>query len=273
MHPQAGLTEVRPVVQCGKCLPSTKRRQGVRPLHLCLGIRYLFMRHDLIRTLQRLFAAISFMLVLAVGLIIGQAVGIVPAELQQLLPADLFAPTPPQVALISGHAGYDPGAVCIDATGATVLTEAEVNAQVADRVQHALRRMGITVVILEEYDDRLAGLEAGVLLSLHVDSCIDLSGYKAAIPTASPIPIVEARLLDCIDTHYADRTGLAPHPNTITHNMTDYHAFRRVAPQTPTAILELGFLGGDQPLLIDGVERVAAGVAESLRCFLEAEQE
>jgi hypothetical protein len=51
--------------------------------------------------------------------------------------------------------------------------------------------------------------------------------------------------------------------------MTEYHAFRKVAPTTPAAILELGFLGGDRELLTDNAEVAAQGVAESIRCFLD----
>jgi N-acetylmuramoyl-L-alanine amidase len=129
------------------------------------------------------------------------------------------------------------------------------------------------VVILEEYDERLNNLVADVMLSIHADSCVNLSGYKAAHRLISPIPAIEAQLLHCIDDHYAAHTGLRPHPNTITHDMLAYHAFRRMHPQTPAAILEMGFLGGDGILLTQKSEQVADGVAASLRCFLEKSKE
>jgi len=53
--------------------------------------------------------------------------------------------------------------------------------------------------------------------------------------------------------------------------MTAHHAFRKLDPQTPAAILELGFLGGDQELLTERPEVVAQGVVASLRCFLAGE--
>jgi hypothetical protein len=55
--------------------------------------------------------------------------------------------------------------------------------------------------------------------------------------------------------------------------MTEYHAFRKVAPTTPAAILELGFMGGDQRLLTENADVAALGVAESIRCFLKDEAE
>ena len=51
--------------------------------------------------------------------------------------------------------------------------------------------------------------------------------------------------------------------------MTQYHAFRRVAPDTPAAILEMGFLGGDRQLLTEQADTVARGIADSLLCFLQ----
>jgi N-acetylmuramoyl-L-alanine amidase len=174
-----------------------------------------------------------------------------------------------QVALVSGHAGYDSGAVCLGPDGGVLLTEAQVNADVAELAAELLRKAGADVVVLEEYDPRLEGLYADVLLSIHADSCIDASGYKAASYTRSRVPQADRRLLDCIDQRYAAVTGLPLHPNTVTHNMAEYHAFRRIARDTPAAILELGFLGGDQALLTTEAPRVARGVADGLLCFLE----
>ena len=123
--------------------------------------------------------------------------------------------------------------------------------------------------ILDEYDPRLDGLEADVLLSIHADSCIDATGYKAAYYTRSRVPEAADRFLACIDDHYAAITGLPHHPDTVTHDMTEYHAFRKISPDTPAAILETGFLGGDQALLTQEPARVARGVADSILCFLE----
>lgn len=226
------------------------------------------MRHTLIKRIQRLFALASLLLILAIGLLIGQALGLVPQDLRAFVDPSRFLPQPQQVALISGHAGYDPGAVCTDANGATLLTEAEINARVAELVAQRLRRAGVGVVILAEYDERLENLTAPLLLSLHADSCIDLSGYKAAHRVNSTIPDQDAALLTCIEQHYPVATGLRSHPNTITHDMTSYHAFRRIHPSTPAVILEMGFMGGDQTLLTTGAARVADGIAEGIRCFL-----
>jgi N-acetylmuramoyl-L-alanine amidase len=54
--------------------------------------------------------------------------------------------------------------------------------------------------------------------------------------------------------------------------MTGYHAFKRVDPQTPAAIIEVGFLGGDQRVLAraDGPAR---GIADGVLCFLESQSD
>jgi N-acetylmuramoyl-L-alanine amidase len=174
------------------------------------------------------------------------------------------------VALISGHAGNDSGAVCEDADGATTLTEAAVNAAVAERVAQQLRSAGATVTILDEFDPRLQNLRADLLLSIHADSCIEASGYKAASHALRDWP-EDDRLVACLDREYPAITGLPHHPNTVTHNMTEYHAFKRISPLTPAAILELGFLGGDRALLEGRTDLAAAGVTESLLCFLRGE--
>lgn len=175
-----------------------------------------------------------------------------------------------QVYLVSGHAGNDSGAVCQDEKGIVTLAEAHVNARVAELAAARLRRAGADVTILEEYDSRLNGLEADVFLSIHADSCIQASGYKAATYQFSASPDADAQFLACIDQVYPFTTQLPHHPNTVTHNMTEYHAFRKLAPTTPGAIIELGFLGGDGELLGNHPQAAAQGVADAILCFLRA---
>jgi N-acetylmuramoyl-L-alanine amidase len=227
------------------------------------------MRHSLIRRIQQFFLLFSALLALTIGALAGQRLGLLPDNLLDLLAQAEPVDSRPTVALISGHAGFDSGAVCQDGQGRVLLTEAEVNAQIAQQVYQRLLTQGnVRVLLLEEYDAELNGLRADLLLSLHADSCIGLSGYKAAHRANSPIPETEGRLLACIEAHYGPGTGLSPHPNTITHDMTAYHAFRRMDSQTPAAILEMGFLGGDQRLLTQEQRQVAAAIVASVNCFL-----
>lgn len=230
------------------------------------------MRRPTLLWLKRSFGLISFTLTAWLAIIIA---GIWGYTLPWDVAALVSGPRPPlwdqQIALISGHAGFDSGAVCLDTQGTVLYTEAEINAQIAQATAQALQDLGAQVIILEEYDVRLADLRADLLLSLHADSCISASGFKAANYANSRIPVTEARLLECINLEYASATGLNQHPNTVTHDMTEYHAFRRIHPETPAVILEMGFLGGDEVLLTQGQRQVAQGIAAAARCFLAPE--
>ena len=228
------------------------------------------MRTVLIRRLQRVFLIIS--VILFAGIVYLAATGVnylLPGPIQRLT---LVTPTPDRetVALISGHAGSDSGAIC-GPSNAPTLVEADVVARIAELVREELEDAGLDVLVLDEYDERLERLDVELLLSLHADSCIAASGFKAAYPLNSAIPTTDRRLVACINTEYAAQTGLPLHMHSITHDMTYYHAFRKVLPTTPTAILELGFLGGDGSLLTQKPELVVAGVTESIFCFLRGE--
>ena len=227
------------------------------------------MRHQTLRRIQRSLVLISFVALLSIAVIAARVAGIGLPDVEGLAPQALVpAAYNDYVVLISGHAGSDSGAICSADDGTVLLTEAEINARIADLVARRLRRAGAKVEIFEEFDPRLENLSAQVLVSLHADSCIDASGYKAAHATYSAIPDADARLVACIEQEYAVATGLAHHINSVTHDMTRYHAFRRIDPATPAAILEMGFLGGDQALLTQQPQAAAQGIADSILCFL-----
>lgn len=236
--------------------------------------RQTTVRHHTVHRMQRFFALVSLAALVGLALVAARIFGLGGPGADGLLPQGLVGDAfDKQVALISGHAGFDSGAVCEDAGGQAVVTEASINAEVARRAAARLRRAGADVIVLEEYDARLEGLRADVLLSLHADSCIEASGYKAAVHEYAAFAETAQQLLACIDTHYPAAAGLPHHPDTVTHDMTGYHAFNRIDARTPAAILELGFLGGDQKLLVERPELAAKGVADSVLCFLRGPQE
>ena len=169
-----------------------------------------------------------------------------------------------RIGIVVGHKDYDSGAVCEDGT-----TEGATVQRIAQRVADRLGRLGAEVDLLSEYDDRLNGYQADALVSIHADSCIDRSGYKVARSDTSLIPDVEDRLVGCLMQSYGETTGLSFDSNSITPDMTEYHAFKRVAPQTPAAIIEVGFLGSDAGVIVRQPDLSARGIANGIVCFLE----
>lgn len=180
--------------------------------------------------------------------------------------------TPPRftVGIVSGHRGYDPGAVCPDG-----LTEADINYTVAQEVVSLLNRRGVQADLLDEYDDRLTEYQADALVSIHSDSCNipGASGFKVARVTHSAIPESEDLLVSCLEQEYAAYTGLPQHPASITDGMTNYHAFNEIAPHTPGAIIETGFMLDDRHILQHKPKVVARGIAAGILCFLEPSAE
>lgn len=183
---------------------------------------------------------------------------------------------PLRVGLVAGHTGTDdPGAVCPDG-----VTEAQVNARIAQEAARVLEQAGLQVDVLEEFDPRLQGYRGLALVSIHADSCSlapDLSGFKLAISafldqTGTPRQRFRAqRLQGCLEAWYAEVTGLEFHPETITRDMREYHAFQEVHPDTPAVIIETGFLGGDYDLLVNRPQVVGRGIAMGVLCFARSE--
>jgi len=229
-------------------------------------------RHQLLHRIQRFLAIISFLCVLIISLTVAQRLGYQWPTLTDLLPTGWLGPLwGRNIAIVSGHAGNDSGAICIDDAGNPTVTEQAINATIANLVAQQLARQGATVTILNEFDERLNDLRADLLVSLHADSCIGASGYKAAYANNANVATAALTLAHCFDEWYPKATKLPHHPNTITHDMTEYHAFGRIDPATPALILETGFIGGDQALLVERPATVALGITESIRCYFESE--
>jgi N-acetylmuramoyl-L-alanine amidase len=209
-------------------------------------------------------AAIKIGLLLLVGILVVLALLDMPNLPGRLAGLQADAPT---VGLIAGHWQHDSGAVCPDG-----LEEVEINLQIARHVAQQLRRQGYRVEVLPEFSPRLNGYRADVLLSIHSDSCIELSGFKVSRMTQSAVPEMEDRLVQLLYEHYAASTGLMPHPDTITEDMRQYHALRKIARDTPGAIIECGFMGGDRHLLTQEQDRAAAGIAGGLAAFVQEQR-
>jgi N-acetylmuramoyl-L-alanine amidase len=151
------------------------------------------------------------------------------------------------------------------------LQEVTINLDVASSVVAILQDRGYDAELLAEFAPELSGYVADTFVSIHADACNvpEASGFKVARVAASAIPDKEDQLVACLITEYAKATGLDFHKNSITYDMTVYHAFNEIDPETPGAIIELGFMGADREMLTDNSFTLAQGVAWGIICFLE----
>jgi N-acetylmuramoyl-L-alanine amidase len=240
---------------------------------LIVGGQKPVVRKEVLETAQKVLLVTMVFIALTVGYLSWQAFH--PLEdtsalsLPSPVPADASSPTSepaPKVGIVAGHYGFDSGAVCPDG-----LQEVEITFAVAEKVVALLRRRGYQVELLGEFDDAIFGYQADAFVSLHADSCDvpGVSGFKVARVTNSAVPEAEDRLVECLWEEYEKWTGLTRHEDSITPDMRQYHAFRKIAPETPGAIIEMGFMLEDRNMLLYGQEKVARGIASGVICFLE----
>ncbi|MDZ4159770.1 MAG: hypothetical protein U1B80_08270, partial [Anaerolineaceae bacterium] len=138
-----------------------------------------------------------------------------------------------------------------------------------------LMQDGFEVDLLKEFDDRLKLYQALTLVSIHNDSCQyvndNATGYKVSAAESSAFPEKANRLTACLIDRYGATTGLRYHPNTITPDMTSYHAFNEIHVDTTAAIIETGFLNLDRRLLTERPDLVAQGVVAGILCYVRNE--
>ena len=192
-----------------------------------------------------------------------------PAAPVEELPT--ITPSPrPRIGLVAGHYGNDSGSVCADG-----VTEMEVNYDIASRVKDILTKEGYEVDLLEEFDSRLTAYRALALVSIHNDSCDYINdqatGFKVSAAQSTVHPEKATRLTACMSQRYKMATNMSFHYNTITRDMTEYHAFSEIHNETTAAIIETGFLNLDREILTKRADLVAQGVANGILCFVRNE--
>lgn len=190
-------------------------------------------------------------------------------------PVGAAAVSPLRIGIVSGHMGNDSGAVCTDSNGKVTLTEAEVNLKIATLVQKKLVDLGFHVDLLQEFDSRLNGYRAVAIVSIHNDSCQYINDQATGFKVAAALNTRDAnragRLLSCLEDRYHAATGLPFHANSITPDMTSYHAFSEIDPNTIAAIIEAGFLNLDRDILTEHTDQVADGIVNGILCFVNNE--
>lgn len=174
-----------------------------------------------------------------------------------------------KLGIVSGHWGNDSGAVCSNGT-----TEADVNLKIATLVQQKLSALGYQADLYKEFDPRLTGFQGAVLVSIHNDSCDYINdqatGFKVAAAMSARDNNLAMRLAACLRDRYQRTTGLPLH-NSVTNDMSFYHAFNEIDPNTSAAIIETGFLNLDYKFLTENTDTVATGVANGILCFVNNE--
>jgi N-acetylmuramoyl-L-alanine amidase len=168
-----------------------------------------------------------------------------------------------RIGIEAGHWQRDSGAVCPDG-----IREVDINLDIAQRTASILQGQGYTVDLFRSQDPTMSGYAADAFVALHSDYCAQsATGYKAARAADSLIPATEDRLVNAIYAEYGVATGLSTH-NGITDDMRYYYAFYQLAGSTPAAILEMGFISTDRPILLDGQDKAAQGIANAIVHFL-----
>lgn len=175
-----------------------------------------------------------------------------------------------RIGIVSGHWKNDSGSVCSDG-----LTEEQINLNIATLVQQKLTAEGYTVDLLEEFDPRLSQYTGIALLSIHSDTCEwiapEATGFKVSAAIHSVFPEKASRLTSCLVDRYQTSTGLNYLANSVSNDMTYYHAFDEIHTETTAAIIETGFMNLDREILTQKPDLVAQGIVDGLLCFIRNE--
>lgn len=194
------------------------------------------------------------------------------------------APGPARVGIQVGHWQRDnlpeELAGLTGSTGALAggYTEEEVNLAVARAVVARLSAAGVEAELLPVTVP--VDYLADAFISIHADGSTNpsVSGFKIAPPRtdfSGRAPALVAALYE----GYEAATSL-PRDDAFTRRMSGYYAFnwRRydhaIHPQTPAAIVEMGFLtnAADRALMVQEPVRLADGIADGILAFLRAQQ-
>jgi N-acetylmuramoyl-L-alanine amidase len=149
------------------------------------------------------------------------------------------------------------------------LTEADINADLANKLAANLSARGIRTEILDEFDARLAGYSGTAVISIHADSCQYINDLATGFKISGSSFTDSTQLSICLEQSYAAATNLPYHANTITADMANYHAFGELSPGTPAVIIEVGFMYLDRELLTTNTDSVVIGLINGVDCFLE----
>jgi N-acetylmuramoyl-L-alanine amidase len=183
---------------------------------------------------------------------------------------NVYVPESGRIGIVSGHWKNDSGSVCSDG-----LTEEQINLNISTLVQQKLIAEGFKVDLLEEFDSRLSQYTGIALISIHSDTCewisAEATGFKVTAAIHSTYPEKASRLTSCLADRYQAKTGLKYLPNSVTNDMTYYHAFDEIHTETTAAIIETGFMNLDREILTQKPDLIAQGIVDGLLCYIRNE--
>ena len=157
------------------------------------------------------------------------------------------------------------------------LQEVDVNLRIARRVAHDLSIAGVSVDMLPATVP--PGYQADAFVAIHADGG---GSRERGFKVSSPWRASEASemLRDSIQRVYGDLAGIPPDRYGVTYNMRGYYAFswyrfeHAVAPSTPSAIIETGYLTSslDRGVIVDDPEVPARAIAMGVLLYLGERQ-
>ena len=160
-------------------------------------------------------------------------------------------------------------------TGASYgnLQEVDVNLRIARRIALDLSRTGVEVDLLPATVP--AGYDADAFVAIHADGGGPRErGFKVSVPwRASPA----SRLLQGdIERVYGELSTIPRDRYGVTYNMRGYYGFswyrfaHAVAPSTPCAIIETGYLTSraDREVIVNDPDAAAAAIAAGIMLYL-----
>ncbi|NTW01155.1 MAG: SH3 domain-containing protein, partial [Oscillochloris sp.] len=154
------------------------------------------------------------------------------------------------------------------------VSEAELNENIARRVQVLLEAAGVVVDLLPATIP--PSYDADAFVSIHADGSTGSGarGWKLATPWRASR--ASQLLLDAVAASYGPATNLPKDVGGITVNMRGYYAFNNrrhthaIARTTPAIIIEMGFMtnAADRAVLFNQPDWVASGIAQGILAYL-----
>jgi N-acetylmuramoyl-L-alanine amidase len=154
--------------------------------------------------------------------------------------------------------------------------EVDVNLKVARLVAQILQQQGAQVDVIPSTVPVQYKADAFVAIHADANNSSAPNGFKAARASRSAQPAVDDALVEALYAEYLPVSGM-PRSSAITSAMLYYYAFaggnasHTVAPTTPAAIVEMGYLTNtsDRAFINNKPDVVAGAIAAGIVRFLD----